>query len=106
MWNVYSATLDGGHRTNNHAEAWNRRLGSIVGHSRPTVWRAIDALRSEEATVTMKMTQSRVGAPPKKRSKSAVMAMQQRVDNLREDYTAGKTKVEDFLTAIGHRVRF
>ncbi|XP_037503109.2 multidrug resistance protein mrp-7, partial [Rhipicephalus sanguineus] len=59
MWNVYSATLDGGHRTNHHAEAWNRRLGSIVGHSRPTVWRAIDALRSEEATVTMKMAQSR-----------------------------------------------
>ncbi|KAL1415174.1 hypothetical protein MTO96_029690 [Rhipicephalus appendiculatus] len=60
MWNVYSATLDGRHMTNNHAEAWNRRLGSIVGHSRPTVWRAIDALRSEEATVTMKMAQSRV----------------------------------------------
>ncbi|KAL1442153.1 hypothetical protein MTO96_030919 [Rhipicephalus appendiculatus] len=65
MWNVYSATLDGGHRTNNHAEAWNRRLGSIVGHSCPTVWRAIDALRSEEATGTMKMAQSRVGTPPK-----------------------------------------
>ncbi|KAH7978895.1 hypothetical protein HPB49_007245 [Dermacentor silvarum] len=47
MWNVYSATLDGGHRTNNHAEAGNRRLGSIVSHSRPTVWKAIDALRSE-----------------------------------------------------------
>ncbi|KAL1466923.1 hypothetical protein MTO96_042410 [Rhipicephalus appendiculatus] len=85
MWNVYSATLDGEHRTNNHAEAWNRRLGSIAGHSHPTVWRAIDALRSEEATVTMKIAQFPVAAPPKKRSKSAVMAMQQRLRNPCED---------------------
>ncbi|KAH7958534.1 hypothetical protein HPB49_011588 [Dermacentor silvarum] len=82
MWNLYSTTFDGGHWTNNHVEAWNRRLGSIVGHSRPTVWKTINSLRSKEVTVAMKMTQSRVGAPPKKRNKSALMTMQQRVPNL------------------------
>ncbi|KAL1468932.1 hypothetical protein MTO96_025133 [Rhipicephalus appendiculatus] len=83
-------------------EGWE----SIVGHSRPTVWKAINAFRSEEATVTMKMAQSRVVAPPKNRSKSAVMAVQQRLHNLCEDYTAGRTKVEDFLRAVGHTIRF
>ncbi|KAH7954672.1 hypothetical protein HPB49_020768 [Dermacentor silvarum] len=106
MWNVYWATLDGGHRTNNHAEAWDRRLGSIVGHSHPTVWKAFDALRSKEAIVKMKMAQSRLSAPPKKRSKSTLMDMQQHVHNLCEDYTAGTTKIEDFIRAIGHTIRF
>ncbi|KAH7954898.1 hypothetical protein HPB49_022594 [Dermacentor silvarum] len=106
MWNVYSTILDGGHRTNNHLEAWNRRLGSIVGHIRPTLWKAIDALRSEEATVTMKMAQCRVSALPKKRNKPALMALQQRVHNLCEDYTAGTPKIEDFRGLLDIRFSF
>lgn len=49
MWNVHSATVKGGHRTSHFLEVWKWRLGSIVGHSDPTVWKAIDALGMLEA---------------------------------------------------------
>ncbi|KAG0421789.1 hypothetical protein HPB47_002345 [Ixodes persulcatus] len=85
-WNVYLATVDGGHRTNNYSEAWNRRFGSVVGHSHSTVWKAIDALRSKESTVTMKISQDRVGAPSKKRRKSTLVEMQRRLRSLCERF--------------------
>ncbi|KAH7967430.1 hypothetical protein HPB49_024793 [Dermacentor silvarum] len=82
------------------------RYPRCLGPSRTILWKAIDTLRSEEATVAMKMAQCRVGAPPKKRNKSMLMAMQQRVQNLFEDYSVETMKIEDFFRAIGHTIRY
>ncbi|KAK9692766.1 hypothetical protein QE152_g34939 [Popillia japonica] len=45
MWNLYRRTIDGEDRTNNHAEAANRRLRSELGMHHPTIWKFIDGLR-------------------------------------------------------------
>lgn len=45
MWNMHQRTLDGDDRTNNYAEAGNRRLKSELGMLHPTIWKFIDVLR-------------------------------------------------------------
>ncbi|CAN7984762.1 unnamed protein product, partial [Ixodes hexagonus] len=69
IWNMHVATMTGDHRTNNLAEAWDRKFSSMVGHCHPTIWRAIDALQSQQASVATVMTQEMAGHPPKKRTK-------------------------------------
>ncbi|XP_068226305.1 uncharacterized protein [Palaemon carinicauda] len=45
MWNMHKRTLDGENRTNNYAEAANRRLKSELGMLHPTIWKFINVLR-------------------------------------------------------------
>lgn len=52
------------------------------------------------------MGQDRVGAPPKKRSKSPLVDMQRRLKNLCEEYASGTTAVEDFQRAVDHTIWF
>ena len=51
IWNVHDITLAGGSRTNNICEGWNNAFVKLVGHAHPTIWRAIDSLRKDQALV-------------------------------------------------------
>jgi hypothetical protein len=44
-WSVLQRTLDGADRTNNYAEATNKKLKVGFGVSHPTIWKFIDGLR-------------------------------------------------------------
>lgn len=104
-WNVHQATVEGSHRTNNNCEAWNRRFGSLVGHSHPSVWKAIDALRLEASSVSAKMAQESVGVPPQKRTKSSAAQMQLRLESLCTQYIQGAKTMEQFLRGVAHTIR-
>lgn len=106
IWNVHDVTLNGGDRTNNHSEAWNRRYSSLLGHSHPTVWRAIDALRSEHSAVEGKIAQTLAGIPLAKRQKASTRNLQSMIRNVCQDYTEGRRTLESFLRGIGHTIRF
>ncbi|XP_064474671.1 uncharacterized protein LOC135388795 [Ornithodoros turicata] len=105
VWNVHEATLEGGARTNNHSEAWNRRFSSLVGHSHPTVWRAIATLRLEHSAAEGKMTQSLAGAPPAKRQRTTTLQLQERLRRLCQDFVDDRRTLESFLRGVGHAVR-
>ena len=61
------ATMLGGSRTNNICESWNNGFRSLVGHSHPTLWRAIDSIRKDQSNVDTDVVLESRGQPPKKR---------------------------------------
>lgn len=79
----------------------------LITHMRlHTLWRAIDAFRSVGLNVIIEIAQTIVGAPPKKRSKSALFKMQCRLKNQCEEYVVGMTAIEDILPAVGDTIVF
>ncbi|CAN8004683.1 unnamed protein product, partial [Ixodes hexagonus] len=106
IWNMHVATMTGDHRTDNLAEAWNRKFSSMVGHCHPTIWRAIDALQSQQASVATVMTQEMAGHPPKKKTKRIYKEMQQRLVTLCTQYVQGLRPLNDFLRGVGHMNTF
>lgn len=74
LWNVHDTTISGGgHSTNNNCEAWNRRIGSLVGHKHPNAWKLLETLRHEDVDVQGKIARSGAGAPPAKRVRTATV---------------------------------
>ncbi len=55
LWNMHQTTLDDGHRTNNSVEGWHRRFQSVMGCSRPCVFKCISALKREQHWVSCKI---------------------------------------------------
>jgi len=66
IWNVNSITLEGGSRTNNICEGWNNAFAKLVGHAHPTIWRAIDSIRKDQAQVATALLRDLRGEPPAK----------------------------------------
>jgi len=102
LWNVHTATLQGGDRTNNISEGWNNRLRTLAGHHHLSVWRLqVDAAKSS-ATVPKHAVGN---LAPRSKTKAARLH-QQRLRNLCKDYVAGRRRLDEFLRAIGHGIRF
>lgn len=64
LWNMYQTTLDGDHRTNNAVEGWHRRFQSVLGSTRPSVFRCIAALKREQHMVSSKVERLLAGNGP------------------------------------------
>ncbi|XP_064468575.1 uncharacterized protein LOC135380414 [Ornithodoros turicata] len=105
VWNVHDATMADGHRTNNQ-EAWNRRFGSLLRHSHPSVHRLIDALRLEEGAVSTVFQQEAIGVRPQKRVKPATVELQARLRNLCSQYVNNEKTIEEFLRGVARTIRF
>ena len=66
-WNCFDRTVGLLNRTNSYVESWNKKFSGLVGHSHPTIWNFLAALRLEQASVDGKISSYRHGHQPPKR---------------------------------------
>ena len=66
-WNCFDRTVALLNRTNNYVESWNKKFAGLVGHSHPTIWNFLAAVRLEQASVDGKISAYRHGQQPPKR---------------------------------------
>ncbi|KAI0234492.1 hypothetical protein LSAT2_015239 [Lamellibrachia satsuma] len=105
LWNVHDATMAGGSGTNNMYEAWNRGFSTLVGHSHPTIWTLIDALRKDFAAVEGTMRLNHLGQPPCKHVRCTAKQFQDRLVNICTQFSAGDKTIADTLQSLGHCIR-
>ena len=106
LWNVHEATVNGAPRTNNQCEGWNNRFFHLVGYKHPSIWTLIEAIQMENQTVVTLIAQDLIGQPPRKRIRRQYVSLQTRLLMLCQDRVAGRKTIEEFLTGIGHNIRW
>ena len=106
LWNVHEATVNGAPRTNNQCEEWNNRFFHLVGYKHPSIWTLIEAIQMENQTVVTLIAQDLIGQPPRKRIRRQYVSLQTRLLMLCQDRVAGRKTIEEFLTGIGHNIRW
>ena len=56
-------------RTNNYCESFNRTFSDVVGHSNPTIYNFLSAVRLEQSSTEGKISSYRQGRQPPARKK-------------------------------------
>jgi len=101
LWNVHERVLNKEDRTNNHAEAANRRLNLQMGVQHPTLWTFITNLRKVQSGRDTFYQHLEAGnSPPKKKKK--FMDVDKRIFKIVEDYN--NRKMLSFLRGIAHNI--
>ena len=76
-----------------------------MGHANPTVWKLIECLQADAATVDEILLQQERGIRPAKRVKRVYQELQARIQNLIMDLNEGKKTIPEFLRGISHNLR-
>ena len=105
LWNVHMTTMLGGSRTN-ICESWNNGFRSLVGHSHPTLWRAIDSIRKDKSNVDTDVLLESRGQPPKKRQRRDVKSLQSTLFNICRGPLDRSKSIEATLRGIGYCIRW
>ena len=90
----------------NICEGWNNDFSKLVGHAHPTIWRAIDSIRKDQAQVAIAMLRDGHGEPPAKRVRRHTLKLQTKLHIFCTDRRDGTKSVPDTLRGIGHGVRW
>ena len=102
-WNVYTRTLSGRPRTNNHIEGYRRRFSSNVNAAHPGIYNFLEVLRKEEHLTRAQIEQmvaGQVPPPPKKKYRD----LNSRIVNIVGRY--GLTPGMDYLRGIAYNYNF
>ena len=106
LWNMFEPTVNNNPRTNNFCESWNFGFSKLVGHNNPSVWTAIDAIRKDQALVSVVILQNANGEPPRKRVKKVTHDLQRKLRNVCVDFQEGRKTVEELLRSVGQCIRW
>ena len=114
-WNVHERTLLGVPRTNNSAEAWNRRINTLIGKAHPNIYTFLEAMKKEEKYAAGQREAVTLGvSPPRKRrayqdNDARLQRLAQRFETMSQEegdhadpWSSGVLK---YLRAVGHSAR-
>jgi hypothetical protein len=104
-WNVHQITATDGDRTNNNAEAWNRRFECLLGHCHPSIWSTIEMLQADHAEAATTLLKHQLGSLDRKRQRRGVQSTQRRLARLCSEYVSKERTLEEFLRAVGNQIR-
>ena len=79
LWNVFEATINDAHRTNNSCEAWNHGFRQMVGHDHPSIWVALESLQKDQAMVSSQLLLASRGELPQKRIRQTTVDLQKKL---------------------------
>ncbi|XP_016659135.1 uncharacterized protein LOC107883503 [Acyrthosiphon pisum] len=91
IWNLHLRVLNGQDRTNNHAEAANRRLNVEMGVQHPSLWSFYNCLRKVQAGRDVFYSQLEAGKSPPKKLKKFIYT-DKRISRIVQSYETG-TKI-------------
>ena len=78
----------------------------LVGHAHPTIWRAIDSLRKDQALVATALLRDHRGDPPAKRRRRHTVTLQAKLHKLCSDRSQDIKTIPEVLRGVGHCVRW
>ena len=96
IWNVHTVTIENCHGTNNSCEVWNHGFHEILGHDHLSVWVAMEAIKKDQALVSIVLLQTAQGMSPQKRKKMKTETLQKILKQLCLDYTSKDKTLESF----------
>ena len=100
MWNQHDASLMLIPRSSNIAEGWHHGLHSMLSCSNPTLWKFLDALKSEHALTDQKLARRKLRQLPEPRAPKWIN-YDQRLQKIVDDFES-YTNVLDYLEAVGN----
>ncbi|KAL4097696.1 hypothetical protein QTP88_022427 [Uroleucon formosanum] len=100
MWNLYERVLTNKDRTNNHAEAANRRLNQLMAN-KPTIWAFISTLRKIQAGTDTQYEHLVTGNSPRKKLKK-FRDTDNRIYKLVDKYD--KNDIPTFIRGISNNI--
>jgi hypothetical protein len=101
LWNCFDAVLQDLPKTNNSVEGWHRGFSELIGANHPTIWKFIDALKTEQNVNEMKIEQYISGQQPNP-SRRVYRDTAERIKSIVLDYT--NRPVLDYLRGIAHNL--
>lgn len=99
IWNVYDRTRQNFERTNNHAEAANKRIQCELGMLHPTIWKFIDGLRKVQKSRDIYYESLVAGRSPPRKLKKYRDA-DERILKIVEDFY--NRNIIDYLRGLAH----
>ena len=101
VWNMRVRIMNGLPRTNNHCEAFHRKLLSAVTSYHPNIWRFIDILRKEQSLNNVRIVQEMSGRNAI-RPRRAYRELAQRITTLANDFP--NRTIMDFLRGMSYNM--
>ena len=105
VWNVHLATLQGGNRTNNYCESFNRNFKQLVGCANPSLWLVIECIMEDICMASIDRVRESKGVLKKKRVKKGTLINQHNLKRLCNEYNNKQKNLQQFLNSIGKKIR-